>query len=199
MDICHADLVFTHSLNRSDVSLQVFEMLRKRDPHFERRIEVFDGNLTELQMGLSARRVKMIQENVQIVIHAAADIRFNVPLLDLIQSNVRGTKEMLEMSRGIRQLETFAYVSTAYSNCIHSDIEERFYDAPMDPHFWLKMLDHCTEADKERMRILEAHIMNPWPNSYTYSKALSESLVREYSKTMPTVVMRPSIGTTLAH
>lgn len=57
------------------------------------------------------------------------------------------------------------------------------------------MLDRCkSAADKEVIDILEQQIMNPWPNSYTYTKALSEDLVKRYSVHFPTIVIRPSIS-----
>lgn len=170
-------------------------MLREKDPNFRKRIEVFNGNLNEIQLGLDDDILKIIHENVQIVIHAAADIRFNIPLLNLIRSNVRGTKELLDIAKNIKQLEMFAYVSTAYSHCVRDVIEEKFYDAPMDPYFWLKMLDHCqSDKDKEILEIVEECVISPWPNTYTYTKALSEHLVKEYSQFMPIVVIRPTIS-----
>lgn len=165
------------------------------DPKFKERIHVISGDLQQMQVGINEEDLNKIRENVNVVIHAAADIRFNVPLLDLVRSNVRGTKEILEISRRIENLETFAFISTAYSHCPRDFVEEKFYDAPMDPEFWLRMLDHCTSAaDREIITILEQHIMSPWPNSYTYSKALCEQLVKEYSEFLPTVLIRPSIG-----
>lgn len=173
----------------------MYERIRKMDPNFKERIHVIGGDLQQIRVGLNEADLNKICENVNVVIHAAADIRFNVPLLDLVRSNVRGTKEILEISRRIEKLETFAFISTAYSHCPRDIIEEKFYDAPMDPEFWLRMLDHCTTAaDKEIIEILEQIIMAPWPNSYTYSKALSEQLVKVYSEFMPAVVIRPSIG-----
>lgn len=173
----------------------MYDRIREIDPNFKERIHIVSGDLQEVRVGINEVDLKNIYANVNVVIHAAADIRFNVPLLDLVRSNVRGTKEILEISRHIEHLETFAFISTAYSHCPRDLIEEKFYDAPMDPEFWLRMLDHCsTPTDLEVIEILQHHIMHPWPNSYTYSKALSEQLVKDYSQFMPTVVIRPSIG-----
>lgn len=173
----------------------MFKRLREKDPNFLDRISVVAGDLEKLQCGISDLDVKLMCDEIQVVIHAAADVRFNIPLLDLIPSNVRGTRELLEIATKMNHLEVFAYISTAYSHCPRDRIEEKFYDPPMDPEFWLKMLDHCkTSADREIIEILEPHIMNPWPNSYTYTKALSEDLVKTYSGHFPTIVIRPSIS-----
>lgn len=154
-----------------------------------------NGDLNLPNAGLSAQDIELLCDEVEIVVHAAADVRFNIPLLELVQSNVRSTRDILEMAKNMKRLEVFAYVSTAYSNCPLDVVEEKFYEPPMDPDFWLRMLDHCkTPEDRLILEVIEQHIMHPWPNSYTYTKALTENLVKRYSENFPTIVIRPSIG-----
>lgn len=175
--------------------IQLYKRLVEKDPNFIDRISVIAGDLEFLKAGISDSDIKLLCDEIDVVIHAAADVRFNIPLIDLIPSNVRGTRELLEIAKNMKRLQVFAYVSTAYSHCPRDEIEEKFYDSPMDPEFWIKMLDHCTSSnDKEIIEMMEPHIMDPWPNSYTYTKALSEGLVRNYSDRLPIVVIRPSIG-----
>lgn len=170
-------------------------MLRKKDENFHTRISVVNGDLNLEKAGLSDEDIDLLCNEVEIVVHAAADVRFNIPLLELVQSNVRGTRDILEIAKKMKHLQVFSYVSTAYSHCPRDVVEEKFYDPPMNPDFWLKMLDRCkSAADKEIIEIFEQHIMNPWPNSYTYTKALTESLVKRYSEFFPAIVIRPSIG-----
>lgn len=169
--------------------------MRKRDENFHARISVVNGDLNFVNAGLSDEDIDLLCNEVEIVVHAAADVRFNIPLLELVQSNVRGTRDILEITKKMKHIQVFAYVSTAYSHCPRDVVEEKFYDPPMDPDFWLKMLDRCqSAADKEIIEVIEQHIMQPWPNSYTYTKALSESLVKRYSEHFSTIVIRPSIG-----
>lgn len=173
----------------------MYQVLRKRDENFHTRISAVNGDLTLVKAGISDEDIDLLCNEVEIVVHAAADVRFNIPLLEMVQSNVRGTRDILEIAKNMKKLQVFAYVSTAYSHCPLDVVEEKFYDPPMDPDFWLNMLDRCkTAADKEFIEVFEQHIMRPWPNSYTYSKALSESLVKRYSEHFPAVVIRPSIG-----
>lgn len=178
-----------------EIFSQVYQRLRDMDPNFHDRISVIHGDLKQIGAGVREVDVELLCNEVEIVIHAAADVRFNIPLLELVQSNVRGTRDILEIAKRMKHLEVFAYVSTAYSHCPRDIVDEKFYDPPMDPEFWLKMLDRCkTPEDKETIEVLEQHLMNPWPNSYTYTKALSESLVKTYSTHFPTIVIRPSIS-----
>lgn len=175
--------------------------MRERDENFSDRISVINGDLEQLQAGISDADVKLLCNEVNIVIHAAADVRFNIPLMVLVRSNVRGTRELLEIAKKMSHLEVFAYVSTAYSHCSRDVVEEKFYDPPMNPDFWLRVLDSFIDSpvEQEIIEMIEPHIMDPWPNSYTYTKALSEHVVKNYSVHFPTVVMRPSIGKITTH
>lgn len=139
--------------------------------------------------------MQLLCDEVDIIIHAAADVRFNIPLMDLVKSNVRGTREILDIATKMKHLKTFAYISTAYSHCPRDAIEEKFYEPPMDPYFWLDALErYKTKEEFDLIEVFEPHIMEPWPNSYTYTKALSEYVVKGYSHHFPTVVIRPSIS-----
>lgn len=167
----------------------------EKDPNFIDRISIIAGDLEILKAGINDSDIQLLCDEIDVVIHAAADVRFNIPLMDLVPSNVRGTRELLEIAKNMKRLQVFAYISTAYSHCPRDGIEEKFYDSPMDPEFWLQMLDHCTSSqDREIVEMMEPHIMDPWPNSYTYTKALSEGLVQKYSDRLPIIVIRPSIG-----
>lgn len=131
-------------------------MLREKDANFHRRISVINGDLNHIKVGLSDNDIDLLCNEVDIVVHAAADVRFNIPLLELVESNVRGTRYVLEIAKKMKHLQVFAYVSTAYSHCPRDIVEEKFYDPPMDPDFWLKMLDRCkTAADKEIIEVFE--------------------------------------------
>lgn len=156
---------------------------------------MINGDLEQIHAGISDADIQLLYDEVDIVIHAAADVRFNIPLMDLVKSNVRGTRELLDIATKMKHLEVFAYVSTAYSHCPREGVEEQFYEPPMDPFFWLDALEtYKTQAEQDLIEIIEPHIMHPWPNSYTYTKALSEHVVKCYSHHFPTIVIRPSIS-----
>lgn len=104
---------------------QVYQRLREKDADFHERITVINGDLEKMQAGISDDDVNLLIDEVDVVIHAAADVRFNIPLLDLCYSNVRGTREMLEIAKKMKHLEVFAYVSTAYSHCPRDHVEEK--------------------------------------------------------------------------
>lgn len=115
----------------------MYQRLRDMDPNFHDRISVITGDLKMAGAGISPQDIDIISNEVEVVIHAAADVRFNIPLLELVQSNVRGTRDILEIAKKMKRLQVFAYVSTAYSHCPRDIVDEKFYDPPMDPEFWL--------------------------------------------------------------
>ncbi|XP_015591171.1 fatty acyl-CoA reductase 1 [Cephus cinctus] len=101
---------------------------------------------------------------------------------------------MLDLANQCKNMNCFAYVSTAYSNCHNMEIEEKFYPAPAD----LKMVEDMIEADLVTEGLSEASLkmlLDPFPNIYTFTKATAESLVRNYcaNAKFAALVFRPSI------
>lgn len=92
--------------------------------------------------------------------------------------------------------QVFVYVSTAYSNCPRREVHEKFYDPPMDPYKMIELVDRVErgEVSADDLLTLTPKIINPWPNTYSYTKALSEDMVKDYGERLPIAVVRPSIG-----
>lgn len=177
----------------------VFRHLREIDANFLDRVRIVEGNLEKPCIGVEdASTLQMLKEEIDIVIHAAADVRFNEPLYDLILCNLYGTRELLELAKQMRHLEVFVYMSTAFSNCkaaAEEDIAEEFYSPPMDADTLIDYVQNrCTQLDRDLLSILSPNLIKPWPNNYTFSKALSESIVRRYGNSFPICVIRPTIG-----
>lgn len=173
----------------------LFTILVKQDPNYMNRIKVLDGNTKELDVGLSMESRQDLFENVEIILHAAADVRFDNTLEELSLVNLRGTREMLKLAEQCEKLKMFAFISTAFSHCERKDIEEKFYEAPMDPEQMIKIAEHYERnGSAEALDILTEKFVSPWPNTYSFSKALSEELMRQYGNRIPIVIIRPSIS-----
>jgi len=63
------------------------------------------GDMTELRLGLSDEDYAFLVENVSVVFHVAASVRFDEPIKDATIMNVRGTREVVELAKKIKQLE----------------------------------------------------------------------------------------------
>lgn len=174
---------------------QLFTLLAKMDPNYFDRIQVVEGNTRDLEVGLSNEAQADLFENVDIILHVAADVRFDNTLKELSLVNLRGTREMLKLAERCKKLQMFAYVSTAFSHCERKDIDEIFYNVPIDPEEMIKIAEcYDNRPEDETLDVLTENFINPWPNTYSFSKALSEELMRDYGNRIPIIVVRPSIS-----
>lgn len=81
-------------------------------------------------------------------------------------------------------------MSTAYSFPEQAVLKEIAYDPPSDPHKMIKFVEMMSD---EHLESVTKTILGKYPNTYSFTKALSEGLVNEASKEIPTLIVRPSI------
>ncbi|XP_055627972.1 fatty acyl-CoA reductase wat-like [Toxorhynchites rutilus septentrionalis] len=156
------------------------------------RIRIMDGALHHNDLGLSEVDLDYLYSKVNVIIHSAADVRFDVSLKTSLMTNVFGTNELLKLALGMKKLLSVVHISTAYSNCIQEVVEEKFYPFDVDPMVMIRLAEM---ADEEHLDACCNKIIHPWPNTYTYAKMLSEQVVRGYCGRLPVAVIRPSIVT----
>ena len=162
-------------------------------------------------MGISDEDERILCENVNIVFHSAATVRFDEPLkldFDLfslsffyysffkhrlaVNMNVRGVQKMITLAKKMKKLEVFVHVSTAYANCDRQHITEVIYNPPVTPE---NILEACDWMDDELVDLITPNIIQLRPNTYTYTKAIAESLVKQAENEIPLAIVRPSIVT----
>lgn len=150
----------------------LFGILQNIDPHYMKRVRAIDGNTRELNVGLTDDIRNELIEYVNIFLHAAADVRFDNTLKELSLVNLRGTRELLKLAEECKHLNMFAYISTAFSHCERKYIEEKFYEAPMDPDEMIKLAEYYEEhqEDEIHLNVLTESFVHPWPNTYSFSK-----------------------------
>uniref|UniRef100_T1ICH7 Fatty acyl-CoA reductase n=1 Tax=Rhodnius prolixus TaxID=13249 RepID=T1ICH7_RHOPR len=172
---------------------QVFERLRSERPDAFSKVAVLDGDVAEKGLGLSDHDRTELCENVAVVFHAAACVRFDDPLSSAILLNVRGTKELLDLAKSMKKLECFQYVSTAFSTPKLNDekIGEVLYPQQYD---WRTLIG-IAEREGNLMNLLQYKIITAYPNTYTFSKCVAENMVAEIKENLPVVILRPSVVT----
>lgn len=69
------------------------------------KIQVIKGDCLEPDLGLSVADRKLITDNVSIIYHCAATIRFDEKLKKAVELNTRGTKLMIEMALECKKLD----------------------------------------------------------------------------------------------
>lgn len=112
---------------------ELFVKLKLIDPNYMTRIKLIEGDTFQTDLGISDVDRKDMIDNVEIVLHSAADVRFDKPLQELCYTNVRPTKVLTTLAEEMKKLVMFAYVSTAFSQYYRTKIEEKFYPPPLDP------------------------------------------------------------------
>lgn len=60
--------------------------------------------MNELRLGLSDEHYNFLVKNVSVVFHVAASVRFDEPIKDATIMNVRGTREVVQLAKQMKQL-----------------------------------------------------------------------------------------------
>lgn len=172
------------------LNFKIFDRLKAENPKLFEKLQVVAGDILSEDLGLSAEDRLLIQEEAQIIFHCAACVRFDMFLRDAVKMNTMGTKKVLELAEGVKNLEAFVHVSTSYCRCELPLFEEKLYPSKHRPEHVM----HCVNwMDDELLGHLQPKIIEPQPNTYAYTKSLTEDLVSQYEGKFPIVIARPSI------
>ncbi|KFP89224.1 Fatty acyl-CoA reductase 1, partial [Apaloderma vittatum] len=169
---------------------KVFDRVREDYPNFHEKIKPINAELTQPKLAISAEDEEELLTRVNIVFHCAATVRFDEPLKHALQLNAMGTQRLLELARQMQNLEAFVHISTAYANCIRKYIDEVIYPPPIDPR---KLFDLVEWLDESIIQDITPKLLGAWPNTYTYTKALSEYLIQQEKGNLNIAIIRPSI------
>ncbi|KAJ8707572.1 hypothetical protein PYW07_011249 [Mythimna separata] len=174
----------------------LYDTLRQKKPDFASRIVPVEGDVAELRLGLADKDWDNITKEVNIIVHMAATVNFQEPLHVAGITNVRGTRELLELGKQCHNLKLFNHVSTAFAHAtvsrIDSDVKEQFYPCPVPPDVFLDMI---ASMDKERLTGITPALIKDWPNTYTFTKAIAEELVRTSAGDLPVCIVKPPVVT----
>jgi thioester reductase-like protein len=129
------------------------------------RVRVYSGDVGQPNCGLNSADYQRLAAETTRVIHSAATVRFDHSLEEARSINVEGTRRILDFAAAARQLRSLAYVGTAYVAGERNDL----------------------------VREDELAVGQGYRNTYEQSKAEAEALVRERLKTLPGMILRPSI------
>nr|AID66649.1 fatty acyl reductase [Agrotis segetum] len=168
----------------------LYDRLRKERPDFISKISIVEGDMGQPELGMCAEDRAKIMNEVDVIFHGAATVRFDEPLKTAVEINVRGTREMFKLARGCTKLKAFVHISTAYSNCPQTSIDEKFYDSPLPGE---KLIDLVETMDEQTINNITPGLLGNFPNTYAYTKAVAENIVLEYSKGLPVALFRPAI------
>jgi alcohol-forming fatty acyl-CoA reductase len=157
------------------------------------KIKVVEGDCAVVGLGLSDEDRKDIIENVEIIYHSAATVKFDEKLKRAIELNTRGAYEMTKLGLECKKLLIYCHISTAYCHVNVKILKEQRYEPPADPYKMMNLVDCLTE---EQIDLIEKKLLGYVPNTYSFTKSLAEAVVFDaIDKGLPGVIMRPSIVT----
>lgn len=106
---------------------KIFNRIRSECPDVLSKLRVFPGDMTSLKMGLSASDEQVLLDQVSIVFHLAATVKFDEELKVATQQNTLGTVKVLDLCSRMENLKSVVHVSTAYTNPSLKVVEEKVY------------------------------------------------------------------------
>lgn len=127
------------------LNTQLFDRLKEIHPKFRHKVVAITGDCVLPGLGICPAERTILQQNVNIVFHVAATVRFDEKLKLALGINVCGTREILTLSKEIKDLKALVHVSTAYANCNRKDIDEKFYKTNLTGENALKLADCLDE------------------------------------------------------
>ncbi|KAJ9053737.1 cyclin-dependent kinase inhibitor far1 [Entomophthora muscae] len=173
----------------------VFDTLRKSHPNFSSKVVAVEGDLSKDGLGLSKEDTAKLASVVETIVHCAASIEFCLPIKEAFGINTMGVVRLLELADKCKNLQGIVHVSTAYVNCNLKSIviEEKVYPITIgDPHY---LIENIPLVGQPELDSLEKCVLKEYPNTYTFTKALTEHVLVSKSNRWNIAIVRPSIIT----
>lgn len=151
---------------------------------------IITGDCKEPDLGISPTDRALLTQEVELVVHSAATVNFAEPLHVALDINARATRHMLQLAKDMKRLVAFVHVSTAFSNCVIHHIKERFYPEHLSCRV-NKVLELGELLNTDLLDRMAPALLDRFPNTYTYTKALAEQLVQTEAGDLPVCIFRP--------
>lgn len=175
------------------LSSPLFVTVRSEQTDLDSKLVVVEGDIENASdLGIDDVIKRRMFDDVSVVFHLAATVSFNEPLRVAVSLNIAGLRNVLQLCKQMSKLETFVHASTAFSNCVLSDIEERVYEPPLSPAQILTATEWMSDS---MFADITADILKQYPNTYTFTKTIAERLLLDERGHVPAVIFRPSIVT----
>lgn len=171
---------------------EIFEtLLATGSADIFKKLIAIDGDVNAHQLGISPADRQRLTDNVHVVIHSAATLDFNETLRSTVNTNLLGTRSVMELCTQCRHMAALVHVSSAFVNSWLLDTKEVLYPVPADCAYVEEMV---RKLNDEELAELTPDILKDHPNTYTFSKHLAEHEVNKYADRFPCGIVRPSMS-----
>lgn len=150
------------------------------------KIHFVVGDMKKPGFGIEATDLKLLREQVTLVIHTAAQISLDAGIRDAIEDNCLPSLELAGIASQFRRLKLFIQLSTAYANSFLPDghVGERLYsisdEDPEDELAFIISSGSSPHTDRFSSR-------------YAQAKYLMERLLVRRYPLLPLLLVRPTI------
>lgn len=169
---------------------KLFDILRSEQPSALNKLIPIASDVSVEGLGLLPSDREMLIEKVNIIFHVAASVRFDESLREAIFNNTRSTLDLCILATEMKKLVVLLHVSSTYTQTDKSVVHETLYPSELD---WREAIKVAESVDEYTLRTFTAKYLATMPNTYTFSKKLAEAIINDYSKSLPCVIIRPSI------
>lgn len=105
--------------------LQLYDTVRQEDPDVLKKIVPISGDITLPYLGISEEDQETLANEVSVVIHSAATVKFDEKLKLSINVNVQGTKRIVELCKRMSKLAVSA-PATNYTEITRPNLKNSF-------------------------------------------------------------------------
>ncbi|MCB0308683.1 MAG: SDR family oxidoreductase [Bdellovibrionales bacterium] len=206
---------FEQMINRSFVFHNLHERYgAKLTDYISKRVEMLEGDVVLPNLGLSSASILELRENLDLFVNSAGLVDFNPDLREAVAINIKGTLACAEFVKSCKKAR-FLHVSTCFvSGQKNGRFEERVtlnlnpigkpFDAEAEYVEITKLVEAHTDANdslESKRQIREEMVKKGmirakelgWTNTYTYTKGISEHLLKLRYPDLPVSILRPSI------
>ncbi|KAF8354389.1 hypothetical protein PRIPAC_96012, partial [Pristionchus pacificus] len=172
--------------------LELFNRIRRNFPERLAKVVTIEGDISQPNLGISQDDLNRVLDETSMVFHCAATVRFNAPLKEAVELNMRGVTRVISLCHRMPKLECFLHCSTCYVNADKQGtiVDENVYPPPCDPHKLIESDDWLSESLFES---IGTGASKSYGNTYCFTKCLAEHIVLEDAATLPALIFRPAI------
>jgi len=119
------------------------------DDGFFKKLVAVEGDVTLPGFGISSDDFQLLIDNVSIVFHSAATVRFDEDLKKAIEMNVEGPRRMLQICKKMKKLQVYTFKSNS------SNIYE---DLALVGRFWSTFRRLIVTSDTSKLKNVSTQI-----------------------------------------
>lgn len=144
-----------------------------------KKVVAVQGDVTLPFLGLSPDDQQLIAATVNIVFNGSASVKFTEPLDDAVRTNLYSTQQVIALCRTMVSFNVLVHISSISAWFIKDHLEEKVYEHEIDPTWLIAEMSKMSEQDVKGYESVHIGLQpNQYPNSYMFTKTLSEVLLQ---------------------